>query len=152
MMMFISSSDAVRNRMGTREVRRTVRQKSKPVPSGRETSSTSRSQASLPQRAFASASVRAVVMAKPSLRNAKVSPVTRLASSSNSKMWVIPCSSLFGSSLVLFYGTGSAVSRHTKRHRTESFCAVPCGLAHSALYTLPIVQELDAEYLAWLRR
>ena len=43
MMIFISSSEAVRNRIGTLDVRRTFWQKSKPEPSGRETSSTSRS-------------------------------------------------------------------------------------------------------------
>ena len=35
----------------------------------------------------------------------------------------------------------------------QSVCdAVLCFALYSALYALPIVQELEAEYFAWLRR
>ena len=75
MMIFISSSEAVRNRIGTLDVRRTFWQKSKPEPSGRETSSTSRSYFLSDHSTSASASVRAVSSAKPCFLNAKVSPL-----------------------------------------------------------------------------
>ena len=85
-MMLVSSSDAVRNITGTLDVHRTLLQKSKPEPSGSDTSSTSRSYFPPAQSASASAIVLAASSVNPSLRKAKLNPFARLRSSSRSSI------------------------------------------------------------------
>ena len=89
MMMLVSSSEAVRKIMGTSDDARTLRQKSNPVPSGRETSSTRSVYPPAAHSAPPSASVRAVSTTQPSFSSAKRSPTARLISSSSSSIFTI---------------------------------------------------------------
>ncbi len=101
--MLISSSDAVRKIIGTLEVCRTILQKSKPEPSGRETSRTSRSYRPFGQMLPASFIVLAMSSSNPCFLNARESPLTRLKSSSKSNIL------LMIHTFLLFFITGKLI-------------------------------------------
>ena len=86
MIMFISSSAAVKKMMGTLETCRTFLQNSNPVPSGRDTSSTSKSYFPSSHKLSASLRVLATTNSNPCFLNAKESPLIRLKSSSRSNI------------------------------------------------------------------
>ena len=85
-MMLISSSEAVKNIIGTLETCRTFSQNSKPVPSGNDTSKTSNSYLSSPHNISASFRVLAIVNSYPCFLKAKESPLIKLKSSSRSSI------------------------------------------------------------------
>ena len=83
MIISVSSSAAVRNMTGTFDVCRILWQKSKPEPSGSETSKITRSYFPSAHKEFASRMVRAITISYPCFFTAKESPFIRLKSSSS---------------------------------------------------------------------